>query len=96
MDFAYLVSLLLLGVIAFALVHEMRKATPSPGDLRGHIRARGWGLVLLPAPAMAAVMPGHVHALAVVELAAAGALVTWVPRLGIRVAVGSHPGRACS
>jgi hypothetical protein len=48
MSFAYLVSLLLLGSIAFALVREMRKASPRPAGLRGHIRARGWGLLLLP------------------------------------------------
>jgi len=86
MSFAYLVSLLLLGSIAFALVREMRKASPRPAGLRGHIRARGWGLLLLPAAAMAAVMTGHVHALAVAELAVAGALVTWAPRLAAKLA----------
>jgi signal transduction histidine kinase len=86
MDFAYLMALLLLGCIAFALVREMRKASPRPAGLRGHIRARGWGLVLLPAAAMAAAMTGHVHALAVVELAIAGALVAWAPRLAAKVA----------
>jgi signal transduction histidine kinase len=85
MSFAYLVSLLLLGSIAFALVREMRKASPRPAGLRGHIRARGWGLALLPAAAMAAVMTGHVHALAVAELAIAGALVTWAPRLAAKL-----------
>jgi signal transduction histidine kinase len=86
MSFAYLVSLLLLGSIAFALVREMRKASPRPAGLRGHIRARGWGLALLPAAAMAAVMTGHVHALAVAELAIAGALVAWAPRLAAKLA----------
>jgi hypothetical protein len=85
MSFAYLVSLLLLGSIAFALVREMRKASPRPAGLRGHIRARGWGLVLLPVAAMAAVMTGHVHALAVAELAIAGALVAWAPRLAAKL-----------
>jgi len=85
MDFAYLMAVLLLGCIAFALVREMRKASPRPAGLRGHIRARGWGLALLPAAAMAAVMTGHVHALAVTELAVAGALVTWAPRLAAKV-----------
>src|SRR5690242_16490737 len=85
MSFSYLVSLLLLGSIAFALVREMRKASPRPAGLRGHIRARGWGLLLLPAAAMAAVMTGHVHALAVAELAIAGALVTWAPRLAAKL-----------
>ena len=86
MSFAYLVSLLLLGSIAFALVREMRKASPRPAGLRGHIRARGWGLLLLPVALMAAVMTGHVHALAVAELAIAGALVTWAPRLAAKLA----------
>ena len=85
MSFAYLVSLLLLGSIAFALVREMRKASPRPAGLRGHIRARGWGLLLLPIALMAAAMTGHVHALAVVELATAGALVTWAPRLAAKL-----------
>ncbi len=85
MSFAYLVSLLLLGSIAFALVREMRKASPRPAGLRGHIRARGWGLLLLPVALMAAVMTGHVHALAVAELAIAGALVTWAPRLAAKL-----------
>jgi signal transduction histidine kinase len=85
MSFAYLVSLLLLGSIAFALVREMKKASPRPAGLRGHIRARGWGLLLLPAALMAAVMTGHVHALAVAELAIAGALVTWAPRLAAKL-----------
>jgi hypothetical protein len=35
MSFAYLVSLLLLGSIAFALVREMSKTSPHPAGLRG-------------------------------------------------------------
>src|SRR5690349_18492609 len=64
----------------------MSKVTPRPAGLRGHIRARGWGLVLLPAAVIAAVMAGHVHALAVVKLAVAGALVAWAPRLAAKAA----------
>src|SRR5215472_1871149 len=85
MNFAFLASLLL-GCIAFALVREMSKASPRPAGLRGHIRARGWGLMLLPAAVMAAVMAGHVHPLAVAELAVAGALVAWAPRLAAKAA----------
>ena len=85
MDFAFVVTVLLLGCIAFALVREMQKASPRPAGLRGHIRARGWGLALLPAALLAAVMTGHVHALAVVEIAVAGALVTWAPRLAAKL-----------
>src|SRR5690348_12967298 len=64
----------------------MSKVTPRPAGLRGHIRARGWGLVLLPAAVIAAVMAGRVHALAVVKLAVAGALVAWAPRLAAKAA----------
>src|SRR5262249_21007998 len=93
MSFAYLVSLLLLGSIAFALVREMSKASPRPAGLRGSgraalrgaVRARGGARALLPAAAMAAAMTGHVHALAVAELAIAGALVTWAPRLAAKL-----------
>ncbi len=85
MDFAFVVTVLLLGCIAFALVREMRKASPRPAGLRGHIRTRGWGLALLPAALMAAAMTGHVHLLAVAEIAIAGALVTWAPRLAAKV-----------
>src|SRR5690348_16577094 len=85
MSFAYLVSLLLVGSIAFAVVREMSKASPRPAGLRGHIRARGWGLLLLPVALMAAVMTGRVHALAVAELATAGALVAWAPRLAAKL-----------
>jgi signal transduction histidine kinase len=63
----------------------MRKTSPRPAGLRGHIRARGWGLALLPAALMAAAMTGHVHPLAVAEIAIAGALVTWAPRLAAKV-----------
>jgi len=85
MDFARLMAVLLLGCIAFALVREMRTASPRPAGLRGHIRARGWGLVLLPTAVMAAAMTGHVHALALIELAVAGTLVAWAPRLAAKL-----------
>jgi signal transduction histidine kinase len=86
MDFAYSMSMLLLIAIAFALVREMRKANPNPGGLRGHVRARGWGLVLLPVAAMAAELPHHLQPMAVIELAVAGALAAWAPRLAAKVA----------
>ena len=42
MSFAYLMSLLLLGSIAFALVREMRKANPRPAG-RGGTSGRAAG-----------------------------------------------------
>jgi signal transduction histidine kinase len=77
--------LLLLGCIAFAVVREMSKAQPRPADLRGHIRARGWGILLLPVAVMAGWLTGPSHVLAATELAVAGALVAWAPRLAARM-----------
>ena len=77
--------LLLLGCIAFAVVREMSKAQPRPADLRGHIRARGWGVLLLPVAVMAAWLTGTEHVLAAIELAVAGALVAWAPQLAARI-----------
>ena len=75
------ILLLLLGCIAFAVVREMSKAQPRPADLQGHIRARGWGVLLLPVAVMAAWLTGSEHVLAAAELAVAGALVAWAPRI---------------
>jgi signal transduction histidine kinase len=83
MYFAFL--MVLLGCIAFAVVREMDKVRPRPAGLRGHIRARGWGLLLLPVALMAAMLTGTGHLLAVTEIAAAGALMAWAPRLAARV-----------
>ena len=77
--------LLLLGCIAFAVVREMSKAQPRPADLRGHFRARGWGVLLLPVAVMAGWLTGTEHVLAAIELAVAGALVAWAPRLAAQV-----------
>jgi signal transduction histidine kinase len=85
-DAAMLVFLLLLlGCIAFAVVREMSKAQPRPADLRGHIRARGWGVLLLPVAMMAGWLTGTEHVLAAAELAVAGALVAWAPRIAAKL-----------
>jgi signal transduction histidine kinase len=81
----FLFLLLLFGCITFAVVREMGKAQPRPADLRGHIRARGWGVLLLPVAVMAGWLTGTEHVLAMAELAVAGALVAWAPRLAARV-----------
>jgi signal transduction histidine kinase len=67
------------------VLHEMNKVRPRPADLPGHIRARGWGLLLLPVALMAAMLTGTEHVLAVTEIAAAGALMAWAPRLAARI-----------
>src|SRR5690348_142530 len=77
--------LLLLGCVAFAVVREMSKEQPRPADLRGHIRARGWGVLLLPVAVMAAWLTGTEHVLAAIELTVAGGLVAWAPRLAAKL-----------
>ena len=62
------------------------KTSPRPAGLRGRIRARGWGLVLLPAAVMAAAMAGGAHPLAAIEPAAAVILVILAPRLAVKLA----------
>jgi signal transduction histidine kinase len=74
----------LCGAVAFVLVRE--RTSPRPAGLRGRIRARGWGLVLLPVAVMAAVMAGGAHPLAAVEPAIAVILVIWAPRLAVKIA----------
>src|SRR5438128_184762 len=73
----------LCGAAAFVLVRD--KTSPRPAGLRGRIRARGWGLLLLPTAVMAAVMAGGAHPLAVVEPVAAAILVIRAPRLAVKV-----------
>ncbi|HEU5390067.1 MAG TPA: histidine kinase [Streptosporangiaceae bacterium] len=73
----------LCGAVAFVLVRE--KTSPRPAGLRGRIRARGWGLLLLPIAVMAAVMAGGAQPLAVVEPVVAVVLVIWAPRLAVKI-----------
>jgi signal transduction histidine kinase len=83
----HVVLVALFGCIAFAVIHEMSKVRPRPVGLRGHIRARGWGLLLLPVAVMATGLtgPGPGHVIALAEFAVAGALVAWAPALAARI-----------
>ncbi len=72
------------GAFALAVIHA-ETASAWWRALPQRLRGPGWGLLLLPAAAMAAVMAGGVHALAVVELAIAGLLVICAPRLAAKV-----------
>ena len=56
-----IVLALTIGCIAFILVRPGR-GVPRPDGLRGWIRARGWGLLLLPVAMAAAVMAGGLTA----------------------------------
>ena len=62
-----IVLLLTIGCIAFVLAREAQRV-PRPDGLRGRIRDRGWGLLLLPVAMAAAVMAGGAHGLILAEL----------------------------
>jgi signal transduction histidine kinase len=72
------------GAFALAMIHA-DKVSAWYRALPQRLRGRGWGLLILPAAAMAAVMTGHVHALAVAELTIAVTMVAWAPRLAAKV-----------
>jgi signal transduction histidine kinase len=85
----FLLTLALVGAVCMAItgavIHAEAVGTGWGPALPQRLRRRGWGLALLPVALMAAVMTGYVHALAVAELAIAGALVIWAPRLAAKV-----------
>ena len=62
-----IVLALTIGCIAFILAREAQGG-PRPAGLRGWVRARGWGLLLLPVAMAAAVMAGGAHGLIPAEL----------------------------
>ncbi len=79
-----IVLLLTIGCIAFVLAREAR-GVPRPGGLRGQIRARGWGLLLLPVAMAAAVMAGGAHGLIPAELGVAVLAIVFVPKLAAKL-----------
>jgi signal transduction histidine kinase len=78
------VLLLTIGCIAFVLAQEAR-GVPRPGGLRGRIRDRGWGLLLLPVAMAAAVMAGGAHGLIPAELGIAVLAIVFVPKLAAKL-----------
>ena len=79
-----IVLLLTIGCIAFVLVRGA-KGTPRPGGLRGRIRDRGWGLLLLPVAMSAAVMAGGAHGLIPAELGLAALAIVFAPKLAAKL-----------
>src|ERR1700729_4640747 len=79
-----LVLLLTIGCIAFVLVRGA-KGIPRPGGLRGRIRDRGWGLLLLPVAMSAAVMAGGAHGLIPAELGLAALAIVFAPKLAAKL-----------
>src|SRR5580658_4569454 len=79
-----IVLLLTIGCIAFILARE-GQGGPRPNGLRGYIRARGWGLLLLPVAMAAAVMAGGAHGLIPAELGIAVLAVVFAPKLAAKL-----------
>jgi signal transduction histidine kinase len=79
-----IVLLLTIGCIAFILVREA-KGDPRPDGLRGRIRDRGWGLLLLPVAMSAAVMAGGAHGLIPAELGVAALAIVFAPKLAAKL-----------
>jgi len=79
-----IVLALTIGCIAFILVRQA-KGVPHPGGLRGWIRARSWGLLLLPIAMSAAVMAGGAHGLIPAELGIAVLAIVFAPKLAAKL-----------
>jgi signal transduction histidine kinase len=79
-----MVLALTIGCIAFILVREGHPG-PRPDGLRGDIRDRRWGLLLLPVAMAAAVMAGGAHRLIPAELGLAVLAIVFAPKLAARL-----------
>jgi signal transduction histidine kinase len=79
-----IVLLLTIGCIVFILARAGHPG-PRPAGLRGYIRARGWGLLLLPIAMAAAVMAGGAHGLIPAELGLAVLAIVFAPQLAARL-----------
>ena len=62
-----------------------RTGVPRQDGLRGQIRARGWGLLLLPVAMAAAVMAGGAHGLIPAELGIAVLAIVFAPKLAAKL-----------
>ncbi|HEV3287414.1 MAG TPA: histidine kinase, partial [Streptosporangiaceae bacterium] len=79
-----IVLALTIGCIAFILARE-NKGVPRPAGPRGWIRARGWGLLLLPVAMAAAVMAAGAHGLIPAELGIAALAIVFAPKLAAKL-----------
>jgi signal transduction histidine kinase len=79
-----IVLLLTIGCIVFILARAGHPG-PRPAGLRGYIRARGWGLLLLPIAMAAAVMAGGAHGLIPAELGLAILAIVFAPKLAAKL-----------
>jgi len=79
-----IVLALTIGCIAFILARE-NKRIPLPAGPRGWIRARGWGLLLLPVAMAAAAMAGGTPGLIPAELGLAVLAIVFAPKLAAKL-----------
>jgi signal transduction histidine kinase len=79
-----LVLLLTIVCIAFSLVWA-GSGDPPPASRRGWLRARGWGLLLLPVAMAAAAMAGGAHGLIPAELGIAVLAIVFAPKLAAKM-----------
>jgi signal transduction histidine kinase len=79
-----IVLALTIGCIAFILARVPQRA-PRPAGPRGWIRARGWGLLLLPVAMAAAAMAGGAHGLIPAELGLAVLAIVFAPKLAAKL-----------
>ena len=79
-----IVLLLTTGCIAFILAREGRPG-PRPAGLRGWVRTRGWGLLLLPVAMAAAAMAGGARGLIPAELGIAVLAIVFAPKLAAKL-----------
>jgi signal transduction histidine kinase len=79
-----IVLALMIVCIVFIVLWAGRGA-PRQDGLRGYIQARGWGLLLLPIAAAAALMAGGAHGLIPAELGLATLVIILAPKLAARL-----------
>jgi signal transduction histidine kinase len=80
-----IVLALTIGCIVSLLVWQGRAASYPDGGSRARIRERGWGLLLLPIAAAAALMAGGAHGLIPAELGLAVLAIVFTPKLAARL-----------
>ena len=80
-----IVLALTIGCIAVMAPRAGRAGRAGPAGGPGRIRARGWGLLLLPVAMAAAVMAGGAHGLGAAELGLATLAIVFAPRLAAKL-----------
>ncbi len=80
----FAIPVLTIGCISFILARE-GQGVPRQDGPRARIRARGWGLLLLPVAMAAAVMAGGAHGLVPAEFGIAALAIAFAPKLAAKL-----------